>query len=81
MLLLIDVSETSADYDREVKLTLYAAAAIAEVWIVDLGAQTVEARTNPRRSAYEAVTTARSGQTFTSPTVPELSVRVDDILG
>ena len=81
VLLLIEVSETSADYDREVKLPLYAGAGIAEVWIVDLGAQTVEVRADPRRSAYGAVTAARSGQTFASPTVPELSVRVDDILG
>ena len=80
VLLLIEVSETSADYDREVKLPLYAGAGIAEVWIVDLGAQAVEVCADPRRSAYEAVTMARSGQTFGSPTVPELSVRVDDIL-
>ena len=31
VLLLIEVSETSADYDREVKLPLYAGAGIAEV--------------------------------------------------
>jgi Uma2 family endonuclease len=80
-LLLIEVSETSADYDREVKLPLYAGAGIAEVWIADLEAQTIEAHAGPGRNAYETVTTARRGETVASPSVPELFVRADDILG
>jgi len=81
VLLLIDVSETSADYDHEVKLPPYAAAAIAEVWIVDLGAQTVEARADPRGNAYETVTAARGRHSVASCIVPGLSLAPDDILG
>ena len=81
VLLLIEVSETSADYDREVKLPLYAGAGIAEVWIVDLGARTIEVCADPRRNAYETVTAARRGETVASPSVPEFSLRVDDIFG
>jgi len=36
VLLLIEVSDTTLRYDREVKLPLYALAGILEVWIVDL---------------------------------------------
>jgi Uma2 family endonuclease len=80
--LLIDVSETSADYNREVKLLPpYAAAAIAEVWIVDLGAQIVEAHADPRGNAYETVTAARRRQSVASCIVPGLSLAPDDILG
>lgn len=81
VLLLIEVSETSADYDREMKLPLYAGAGIAEVWIVDLEAQIIEAHANPRRDAYETVTTARRGQIVVSHAVPGLSLASDDILG
>jgi Uma2 family endonuclease len=80
VLLLFDVWETSADYDREVKLPLYTAAAIAEVWIVDLGAQTVEAHADPRGNAYETVAAARRGQSVASRIVPGLSLAPDDIL-
>lgn len=36
VLLVVEVAETSAAYDREVKLPRYAGAGIAEVWLVDL---------------------------------------------
>src|SRR3712207_5101355 len=74
VLLLIEVSETSADYDREVKLPLYAAAGIAEVWIVDLGSQTVEVCADPHRSAYTTAAAARRGQSVASQTGAGLSL-------
>jgi Uma2 family endonuclease len=37
VLLIIEVSDTSLPYDREVKLPFYARHGIPEVWIVDLG--------------------------------------------
>jgi hypothetical protein len=46
-MLLIEISEPSADYDREVKLPLYAGAGIADVWIVHLGVQTIEIHAIP----------------------------------
>jgi Uma2 family endonuclease len=36
VLLLIEVADTSLDYDRRVKLPLYARHGVCEVWIVDL---------------------------------------------
>ena len=63
------------------KLPLYAAAAIAEVWIVDLGAQTVEAHADPRGNAYETVAAARRGQSVASRIELGLSLAPDDILG
>jgi Uma2 family endonuclease len=81
VLLLIEVSETSADYAREVKLPLYAGAGIAEVWIVGLEAQTIEVHAGLRRNAYQTVTTARRAQPIVSQIVPDLSQASDDILG
>ncbi|MBA2443054.1 MAG: Uma2 family endonuclease, partial [Rubrobacter sp.] len=37
-LLLIEVSESSLEYDRSVKLPFYAGAGIPEIWILDLAA-------------------------------------------
>ena len=81
MLLLIEISERSADYGREVKLPLYAGAGIAGVWIVHLGVLTIEIHADPRHNAYEAVTVARRRQTIVSQTVAGHSLAPDDIPG
>ena len=47
VLLLIEVSDTSLEMDREVKLPLYAASAIPEVWIVNLVEEIVEVYRDP----------------------------------
>ena len=63
------------------KLPLYARAKIAGVWIVDLGARTVEVCAEPRHNAYGTVAAARSGWSLASRTVPGLTLAPDDILG
>lgn len=42
VLLLIEVADTSLRYDREIKLPLYARHRVAEVWIIDLEAGSVQ---------------------------------------
>ena len=42
ILLIIEVADTTASFDREVKVPLYARHNIAEVWIIDLQKQRVE---------------------------------------
>lgn len=41
MLLLVEAAETSSEYNREVKVPLYARFRIGEVWLVDLAAEAV----------------------------------------
>ncbi len=45
VLLVVEVSEATADFDRTTKLPLYVAAGIGEVWIVDLVAEVVHVAT------------------------------------
>ena len=54
VLLLIEVSESSLAYDRDVKLPLYAAAGIAEVWLVALLPQVVEVYGDDARTWAQA---------------------------
>src|SRR5207237_9911465 len=42
VLLVVEVAETSGDYDRGTKLALYAGARIPEVWIVDVPGRAIE---------------------------------------
>ena len=46
-MLAVEVANTSLDYDRKVKLALYARSGIPEVWIVNLAANEVEVYRSP----------------------------------
>lgn len=52
VLLIVEVADTSARYDREVKLPLYARHGIPEVWIVDLRERRVDIHRQPEGNAY-----------------------------
>ena len=52
VLLLVEVSDTTVDSDRGVKLPLYALSGIREVWIVDLPARSVETYSEPEGDSY-----------------------------
>jgi len=55
ILLLIEVSDSTLKYDREVKLPLYARSGIPEVWIVNLEAQILEVYRQPIENSYRVV--------------------------
>jgi Uma2 family endonuclease len=52
VLLLIEVSDTTSDYDHNVKLPLYARSGIAEVWLIDLRQYAIEVYRNPDGDHY-----------------------------
>jgi Uma2 family endonuclease len=55
ILLLVEVADSSARYDREKKLPLYAAAGIGESWIVDIPAQTLLVCREPSAEGYRQI--------------------------
>ena len=62
VLLLIEVSDTTARYDRVIKLGLYARHAVPEVWIVDLDNQLLRVYRLPQGEVYtEVMETASPG--------------------
>lgn len=81
VLLLIEVARTSLDYDRLTKLPRYAAVGIAEVWIVNLSDQIIEVYRVPREGAYTTILTYRRGDTLAPTAFPDLTIRVEEILG
>lgn len=80
-LLLIEVSESSLEYDRSVKLPLYAGAEVPEVWIVDLAGGEVESHSGPRSGGYQTTRRYGRGEEAVSETMPALRLSVDGILG
>lgn len=81
VLLLIEVSETSAEYDREVKIPLYARFGIPEVWLVDLEGKAIEVYQNPSYKGYREVQTLSQGARLSPSSFPDLELPAEEILG
>lgn len=77
ILLVIEVSDTTLEYDREQKLPKYADAHISEVWIVDAGAQVVEQYTQPLQGTYTQLYKVLFGNTITATKISGLNFSTD----
>jgi Uma2 family endonuclease len=79
--LLVEVAETSAEADREVKVPLYARTGIPEVWLVDLAGESVEVYRTPAPQGYRDVERSRRGSRLAAQALPGLELAVEDMLG
>ena len=80
VLLIVEVAETSVDYDRDRKLPLYARAGVAEVWLLDIPARQIHACLDARSGTYRSVRRYKAGEELAPAAFPELRVRVSDLL-
>lgn len=81
VLFLIEASDTTLDYDRNLKLPLYARAEVAEVWIVDLADATIERHTEPSSDGFRRIEKAKREGAIASVALPALTIEVDAVLG
>jgi len=81
VLVVVEVTDTSVDYDRNVKLPLYARAGIPDVWLMVLARDVIEVHSQPKNGKYQKVQRLRRGKTLISSTLPKFSCRVEDLLG
>jgi Uma2 family endonuclease len=81
VLLLIEVADTSVEYDREVKVPLYAQAGIGEVWLVDLDGESIEVYQSPAPGGYRQIRVVRQEDRLAPEALPELELSARDILG
>jgi Uma2 family endonuclease len=85
--LLVEVSESSLDYDRTEQASLYAAAGIPDYWVLNLIDRRLEVRRGPVPDpnelygfGYRTVTILHEGD-FVSPlAAPQTSIAVADLL-
>ncbi len=78
-LLLIEVSDSTLDYDRNRKIPLYAKHEVPEVWLINLLNGTIEVHSQPREYSFSIVKVLRRGETIKSEVLPNLSLDVDKI--
>ncbi|MDE2785339.1 MAG: Uma2 family endonuclease [Chloroflexota bacterium] len=81
VLLLIEVADSSVEFDRTVKLTAYARAEIPELWIVARAERRIEAYTEPAGNEYATVRYFGPGETVAPQAFPDITMAVDRIIG
>jgi Uma2 family endonuclease len=78
VLLVVEVAKSSLEYDRSVKAPLYAAAGVAELWVVDLVNRRVEIRRRPHADGWQEFETHARG-TVAPAAVPTATVDLDEL--
>ena len=80
VLLVIEVSDSSLEYDRDVKLPRYAAAGIPEVWIANVPARQVEAFHDPVDGVYQSSRIVPAEGKLSPRAFPDVVLTVGDFL-
>ncbi len=82
VLLIVEVAETSLEYDREVKLPLYAEHGIPEVWLVDVTRRRVEILKKPQEERYtSARALTKADEALAPEALPELRLTLKELFG
>jgi Uma2 family endonuclease len=74
VLLLVEVSDSTARYDREVKVPLYARHGVPEVWVVDLDDRVLRVYRSPAAGEYTEIRTHAEPGVLTPLAAPELAL-------
>ncbi|MCB1770852.1 MAG: Uma2 family endonuclease [Candidatus Competibacteraceae bacterium] len=78
-LLLIEVADSSMQYDREKKIPVYGRYGIPETWLVDVNARQVEIYREPSPSGYRTVLMRGEEDCIAPLALPELEITLGEI--
>jgi Uma2 family endonuclease len=81
VLLIIEVADSTVEYDRNIKMPLYARAGIPEVWLVNLPKETVEIYAAPLEGEYREIRLVKRGEALSAKSVPNLTIDAGAVLG
>jgi Uma2 family endonuclease len=79
-LLVVEVADSSLEYDRKRKAHAYAGAGIEDYWIVNLTGACLEVYRSPSPDGYRSVATHSRDASITPLAAPDAVVRVADLL-
>jgi len=75
VLLVIEVADSSLAYDRGEKAGLYAAAGIADYWVVNLIERSIEVRRHPIDGRYQSVQVLSGDEAASRVVLPDACLR------
>ena len=80
VLLVIEVADTSAGFDRRYKVPLYARHNIPEMWLFDLNRRQVEIYNEPSPDGYERMRIVGMDSSLTPAAFPDITIAVAAVL-
>jgi Uma2 family endonuclease len=78
--LIVEVSDTSLEYDRDRKGIVYARAGVQEYWIVNLGDRCVEVYRDPVAGIYRSIKRFLPDDTIAPLAAPAARIAIADLL-
>jgi Uma2 family endonuclease len=78
-LLLIEVADTTLEYDRDAKIPTYAQHAIPEVWLVNVQTNSLSIFRDPSPKGYRRLVTPQAGDDLIPHLLPSVRVVVTEI--
>jgi Uma2 family endonuclease len=79
VLLLIEVAHTTADYDRDVKIPIYARHGIIEVWLFEVEAQRLSIYLEPAARGYQRQLRPAHDETVSPSLLPSVKISLADL--
>jgi Uma2 family endonuclease len=76
---LIEVADSSLRFDREGKVPLYASCDIPETWLVDVNDKAITIFSQPDGTAYQQITTYKSGDSIRLSMFPDVEIALSDL--
>lgn len=80
VLLLVEVADSTLDFDRRTKMPRYAADGIREVWLVDLVHDRIEVYTDPAPDGYRTTRRVERTESIAPAALPDLRLEAGRII-
>ncbi len=78
--MLVEVADSNIEYDREVKIILYASSGISEVWLVDIYEQVIIVYRQPTANGYSEIKAFQRGDILDIQAFYEIKLSVNMVL-
>lgn len=78
--MIVEVADTSLEYDRQRKRSLYARAGLQDYWIVNLEDRCVEVYRDPEQASYRSSQRFFAGDQVSPLATPEARIPVEEML-
>ena len=80
VMLIVEVSHSTVEYDRDVKAPLYAEAGIPELWLVNLDEDFIDGLSDPDGAGYRTARRYVRGERIAPALLPDAALEVSQIL-
>jgi Uma2 family endonuclease len=81
VLFMVEVSDTTLNYDKNIKLPRYAMAGVAEFWIEDLKGDVLLVYRDPVGKSFTTSLVLQRGDSISPLAFPKVTFQVNDLLG